>query len=241
MLIAQITDIHAAPDNDNLARLSRAMAWLNAFKPDLLVVTGDLVDEGWQAGYEAVAAALRRAPCRVLLLPGNADNRQAMRNRWQETMRWKQGALHFSEVINGTPVIGLDTTLEGETRGDITPHLGWLAATLAGCSRSALIFTHHPLFRCGIAPIDDVMCGGEAAFWQMIADNPVAPLAVCSGHAHRSISRVINGIPAYFCGSVCPANPLLLDASRIPPVTDAPALMIYDLRNGYLVASQVSV
>lgn len=242
MRIAQITDIHATPDNGNLARLRRATAWLAALAPDLLVVTGDLVDDGWHEGYKAVEAELLRARCRTLLLPGNADDREAMRRGFQETMRWPHaGALHFSEVINGLPVIGVDTTLPGETRGDIAPHLGWLAGRLAECTQPALIFTHHHLFRCGIAPIDNVMCAGEQAFWKVIAQNPVAPHAVCSGHVHRSMSAVVSGVPTYICGSVCPANPLLLDENRMPPVTDPAALMVYDLRNGCLVASQVGV
>lgn len=242
MRIAHITDIHATPDNGNLGRLRRVIRWLESLAPDLLVVTGDLVDDGWYEGYAIVEAELMRAQCRLLMLPGNADSREAMRHVWQETMRWPLcGALHFSDVINGVPVIGIDTTLPGETRGDIAPHLTWLTEKLASFTQPALIFTHHHLFRCGIAPIDEVMCGGDAAFWQVLAGNPVAPLAVCSGHVHRSMSTTISSVPAYICGSICPANPLWLDESRIPPVTDPAGLMIYDLRGGGLVASQVSV
>lgn len=51
MLIAQLSDIHAAPDNDNLARLHNAIDWLLALQPDLLVVSGDLTDDGW---HEAI-------------------------------------------------------------------------------------------------------------------------------------------------------------------------------------------
>lgn len=48
MLIAQLSDIHAAPENDNLLRLHQAINLLLAVKPDVLVVTGDLTDDGWR-------------------------------------------------------------------------------------------------------------------------------------------------------------------------------------------------
>lgn len=49
------------------------------------------------------------------------------------------------------------------------------------------------------------------------------------------------GMPAYICGSICPANPLLLEGSGVPPVTDAPSLMVYEVRDGLLVGSHVSL
>ena len=46
MLIAQVTDIHAAPGNENLSRFDRALSWLTHLQPDVLVITGDLTDSG---------------------------------------------------------------------------------------------------------------------------------------------------------------------------------------------------
>ncbi|WP_337587010.1 metallophosphoesterase family protein [[Erwinia] mediterraneensis] len=59
MLIAQISDIHASSDNDNLARFERALEWLAQVNPDALVVTGDLIDDGWHEGDKHIAAQLR--------------------------------------------------------------------------------------------------------------------------------------------------------------------------------------
>ncbi|WP_418336348.1 metallophosphoesterase [Rhizobium gallicum] len=50
MLIAQISDIHASPDNDGLARLKRAICWLATMQPAIVVVSGDLVNGGWREG-----------------------------------------------------------------------------------------------------------------------------------------------------------------------------------------------
>lgn len=44
MLIAQVTDIHAAPDNDHLERLEQVLSWLEPVGPDIMVLSGDLTE-----------------------------------------------------------------------------------------------------------------------------------------------------------------------------------------------------
>lgn len=241
MLIAQITDIHAAPDNDNLARLCRVLGWTQTLRPELIVVTGDLIDDDWHEGYAQIEQALIGTGCPFLALPGNSDNPAAMRDAFRRTVPWATpDALHFSETVGGVPIVGVDTTVAGDAGGDIAPHLDWLAATLASAAQPALVFTHHHLFTSGIAPIDAAMCRGVEPLAQRLA-HVTPPLAFCSGHVHRGMASVVGRVPAYICGSVCPANPLLLDDQRIPPVNDPPALMIHDLRHGRRVSSHVSV
>ncbi|WP_438805571.1 metallophosphoesterase [Sodalis sp. (in: enterobacteria)] len=79
MIIAQISDIHAAAANDNLCRLERALAWLDTLVPDALVLSGDLIDNDEIEGYPVIASRLARRPYPAYVLPGNADNRAAMR------------------------------------------------------------------------------------------------------------------------------------------------------------------
>ncbi|CCK00685.1 3',5'-cyclic-nucleotide phosphodiesterase [Cronobacter malonaticus 507] len=47
---------------------------------------------------------------------------------------------------------------------------------------------------------------------------------------------MLAGIPAYICGSVCPANPLWLGGAHVPEVCDPPALMVHRLENGMLAS-----
>ncbi|KYP97584.1 hypothetical protein BG74_01730 [Sodalis-like endosymbiont of Proechinophthirus fluctus] len=62
MVIAQISDIHVADDNDNLSRQDRALACLDIIAPDVLVLTGDLIDNSEIEGYTAIAARLTTYP-----------------------------------------------------------------------------------------------------------------------------------------------------------------------------------
>ncbi|MDQ0627664.1 metallophosphoesterase [Pantoea agglomerans] len=52
MLIAQITDIHAAPDNDHLQRFGQVLSWLKQVGPDVTVMIGDLTDGRTGAGMK---------------------------------------------------------------------------------------------------------------------------------------------------------------------------------------------
>src|SRR5260370_35251710 len=102
MLVAQISDPHIlapgklfhAPEKagppgagpnwgrlDAAACLVRAVVELNALapRPDVAVVTGDLVDHGSAAEYEHLRALLAPLAMPVFVIPGNHDTREGMR------------------------------------------------------------------------------------------------------------------------------------------------------------------
>ncbi|WP_074012708.1 metallophosphoesterase [Candidatus Sodalis sp. SoCistrobi] len=244
MIIAQISDIHAAAANDNLSRLDRALAWLDTLAPDALVLSGDLIDNDEIEGYPAIAARLARRPYPAYVLPGNADNRAAMRAAipapyWTDGGR---GALHFSVDIHGLRVIGLDTTVPGSAAGQVEAHLPWLKDALSAAGPAAsIVFLHHPVFPIGIAPLDRTMCDGAQALGTLLRHHPRRPLALAMGHAHRPAAGTLAGIPAFLCGSICPANPLWVGQATVPPAADPPALMIHRFVNGALASHFVSV
>ena len=78
-LIAQISDIHAKPGAASLKALDRALDFLATVRPDALIVSGDLANKPHEQGYALVRDALARVACPVLMVPGNADRREAMR------------------------------------------------------------------------------------------------------------------------------------------------------------------
>ncbi|CCJ72202.1 3',5'-cyclic-nucleotide phosphodiesterase [Cronobacter condimenti 1330] len=123
MLIAQLSDIHAAPDNLNLTRLDNALTWLTPLNPDVLVLSGDLIDNGWYEGYQRIAERLATFNCRIIILPGNADDRGAMRAVWGPSM-WPEapdnGPLHAVVDTPALRIIGLDSTLEVARRAALT-------------------------------------------------------------------------------------------------------------------------
>ena len=79
--VVSATDRPVVPGLDTTATLEAAVATVNALdpQPDLVVHSGDLVNAGRGAQYERAAYVLAglRAPLR--LVPGNHDDRDALR------------------------------------------------------------------------------------------------------------------------------------------------------------------
>jgi 3',5'-cyclic AMP phosphodiesterase CpdA len=242
MLVAQVSDIHARPDNQGLARLRRAVAWLEHLRPDALILSGDLVDDGWAEGYAAVELELRYLPCPCLAIPGNGDAKPLLRSTLPEAVRTDDGPLHFAVPLDDLVLVGLDVTVDGAAHGDASPHLDWLAHALERHAlRRPLLFTHQHVFPSGLAPMDEIMCRGLDELAALIAASSNRPLMIASGHVHRPMSSLFAGTPAHICGSLCPANPVLLDPAREPPVTDPPMLMLHQVTGQRVVSHHVAL
>ncbi|WP_225758810.1 metallophosphoesterase [Leclercia sp. Marseille-Q4284] len=124
MLIAQVSDIHAAPDNDHLARFDRVLGWLAQLQPDVLVLSGDLTDDGWLEGYRQIAARLGKVPYASLILPGNSDDRRLMRSVWGENAWAKDacdGALHIASGHVHRPIAGMFAGIPAHICASVCP------------------------------------------------------------------------------------------------------------------------
>ena len=83
MLIAQISDPHVTTEGtavralvDTPQRFADAVVTCAALPkvPDVILLTGDLVNDGTAEEYALLAEALAEAPCPVLPIPGNHDD-----------------------------------------------------------------------------------------------------------------------------------------------------------------------
>lgn len=244
MIVAQISDIHAAPSNENMLRLACALSWLADLKPDALVVSGDLIDDGWTEGYLELGAILNALNCPLLVLPGNSDDKPAMRAAF-ETRCGAVGdsdALHFKAQIGALRLIGIDTCLSGSSAGDVARHLDWLRLALeARQPQPTLLFSHHHFVPSGIPPMDAVIAQGGAELDSFLTQLPLRPLAISSGHVHRPMSSMFAGMPAHICGSICPANPLWFGGTHIPAANEPPMIMVHRFTGDGLVSSHVGL
>lgn len=88
MLIAQLSDIHVRPRGklyqdvvDSNRMFGQTVARLNEFdpRPDLVLISGDLVDEGRPDEYEMLVELLRPLAIPFVVLPGNHDDSDGFR------------------------------------------------------------------------------------------------------------------------------------------------------------------
>lgn len=200
MLIAQITDLHLGErlridgrDVDPAARLAEAVEHLNrlAPRPDFVVVTGDLTAEGRPEDYAAVAEGLAGLAMPFTVIPGNHDEREALRAAFPD-LAWSEpsgGFLHHVIALGPLRLIALDTVVPGESGGALcAARLDWLRARLDEApGQPTLIAMHHPPVSVGIEEFDAVSCRDGPALAALLRRYDNVEAVIC-GHVHRPIS-----------------------------------------------------
>ncbi|TWS97571.1 phosphodiesterase [Reyranella sp. CPCC 100927] len=252
MLIAQISDTHIKPDGqiayrrvDTADFLAKAVAHLNALhpRPDLVLVTGDLVDAGAPIEYARLKALLAPLAMPFYLIVGNHDARDALRAAFTEH-RYLPADGFVQYVIEGHPVrlIGLDTLVPGEGHGEMcATRLDWLEARLAESDRPTILFMHHPPFECGMAYMDgERLRDGADRLATIVQRHPNIERVLC-GHVHRSIQVRWAGTIAATAPST--AHQLTLDLDPAAPLTfkmDPPGALLHAWRPGSGLVSHIS-
>ena len=227
MLIAQITDSHiklpgrlAYGRVDTAQMLRDCVATMRALKqpPDLILLTGDLVDLGLPEEYAHLRSILAPLRKKIIAIPGNHDAREPMRAAFRDSGYLpEEGFLQF--VIDGEHpfrIVGLDTVVAGQGGGELcSDRLKWLDETLArGPEAPTLIMMHHPPFETGIGHMDAIGLRGKDGFASIMKRHAQVELIVC-GHLHRAIHATVGGRAALCCPS--PAHQVALDIDPNAP------------------------
>lgn len=220
MIIAQVSDTHirlpgklAYRRVDTAHYLRQAVAHLGALDPapDVIIMTGDLVDFGSPPEYAHLAELIAPLAPPVYLVPGNHDERDALRAAFP-AHAYLPPAGFLNYVIEDWPVrlVALDTLVPGEGGGEVCEErLAWLDRTLAAApQRPTMVMMHHPPFRTGIDFMDGHGLRNKEGFAAVIARHPHVERIVC-GHLHRSIQCRVGGTVASTCPS--PAHQIVLD------------------------------
>jgi 3',5'-cyclic-AMP phosphodiesterase len=198
MLIAQISDLHVAePDAwvrqlvDSNANLSAAIDYLNSLKPrpDLVVATGDLTDNGTTEEYRLLRNIFEALEIPLYVIPGNHDEVEALvvgldHHRY---LPREGGALQY--VVEGTPrIVAVDTTKPGYHEGLLgSERLSWLDETLsAEPAMPTMVMMHHPPFDSGIWWMDRSRLRDADRFEEVVRRHPQVR-RVIAGHIHRAI------------------------------------------------------
>jgi Icc protein len=261
MLVAQITDMHilaagklfhspnrATPPGadpgwsriDTAAHLARAVASLNALKPrpDVTIITGDLVDHGNADEYANLRTLLAPLAMPYFLIPGNHDSRDGLREAFaSDGYLPKAGFLHYAIEDYPLRLVALDTHIPGDPDGELcAERLGWLDRTLAAQpAKPTLVMMHHPPFACGIEHMDRHTLRDPAAFADLIARHKQVERVTC-GHLHRTIDRRFAGTVAGTCPAT--AHQLVLDLNPGTPaefIFEPPGYQLHLWRDGALV------
>jgi len=232
MIVAQLSDPHIVPHDkllygrvDTARFLANAVAELNRLDPlpDVVVVTGDLVDQGASAEYEHLGALLAPLTMPVFVIPGNHDAREALRQAFAaDGYLPGSGFLQFAVEDFPLRLVGVDTLVAGEHRGALCDErLGWLDRTLAAApDRPTAVLMHHPPFVTRIDFMDRYGLDGAERLAAVIARRPQVERILC-GHLHRAIDR-------RFAGTVAGTAPSTAHQIKLNLTPEAPLRFMFE-------------
>jgi 3',5'-cyclic-AMP phosphodiesterase len=225
MLIVQLSDPHVTVRGtlsngfiDTADALGRAVQHVLALepRPDVALLTGDLVDSVEPTGYARLRELLAPLPMPLYTIPGNHDDRGLLRAAFADAgFLPRAGAfLHYTVETHPLRLIGLDTQRAGEIGGELcAERLDWLAARLAEApQRPTLLFMHHPPFSTGL-PTDRHGFPGAEALGALLERHRQVQRIV-SGHVHRPVQALWHGVLASTCPATAHQLALDLDGTR---------------------------
>lgn len=240
MILCQITDLHIRAAGrksnrivDTAESLRRCIDQVNRFKPrpDAAVLTGDLVDFGQPEEYAFLRELLQSLKIPYYLLPGNHDERGALRAAFPDHAYLQSGDERIEYVIDDYPlrIVVLDTVIPGAGGGALDPDsVAWLDRVLqAQPDKPTVIVMHHPPFKTGIGFMDRVGLAQPAALARVVRRHPQVERILC-GHVHRAIHVRFGGTIASICPGV--AHQVELDLSPDAPerfVMEPPAFQLH--------------
>lgn len=236
MLVAQITDLHlgfdpGVPDEFNQQRFVRALGVLRAMPtpPDLLLVTGDIADNGEDVdAYRRYRDTIRDLPFPVHHVLGNHDGRAAFRSVFPD-LPWADGFLQYAIDGHALRVLVLDTLEEGRHGGAFcSRRAAWLRARLGeDPARPTLLVLHHPPIPTGIPWLTEEPGAPWIAQLRHAIGTRHNVVAMIAGHVHRPIVTSWNGITLIVCPSTAPQVALSLEPID-PSVPDNRPMIIAD-------------
>lgn len=195
--LIQLTDCHLFADPHRSLRdivtWPRFMATLQVVRQrvpnaDLLVLSGDTAHDETRATYESVFRELTDWTERCRILPGNHDDRDAIRGVFSPANDGPPGRITFHVAWPDWQVIGLDSQQPGELAGQLgSDQLDWLHGRLELSAVPAVLFLHHPPLDVQSAWLDRIGLRDATDFGRLLERHPQVRLVVC-GHVHQQLA-----------------------------------------------------
>ena len=242
-LVIQVSDLHLGAEwsaGDPVATTRAALAAVRRFPSpaEAVIVSGDLTETGAPGDYELARELLAELELPVYVIPGNHDDRAAMRRAFELP---GEGAepIQYAAELGPLRLLALDSTRPGSDGGELdAARLEWLESELARVpEQPTLLALHHPPLAIGIAVWDEIGLdpAGRAGLERVLVAHPQV-LGTVSGHVHRTLVGQLAGRPALAIPSAYEQARLAYDLAEIELCGDPPAFAVHSLVDGRLVS-----
>jgi 3',5'-cyclic-AMP phosphodiesterase len=147
VLIAQFSDIHVGGARYDVGLLRTAIAEINAARPDLVVVAGDVTDDGYPDQYPIAKDELAALECpHVVLVPGNHDARNVGYLGFEDTFGTRDSRTRFEAAGLEVALVAVDSSKPDLDEGEIgREHYEWIQEGFAGPADLRVFVCHHHL------------------------------------------------------------------------------------------------
>ena len=241
MILVQISDTHVDASNSLVygrfntnTALEKAVAVINAMDPlpDLVLHTGDIASRGNVERYERFREIVEPLQVPIVLIPGNHDERGALRQVFSGSTMLPTDGEFLQYVIDDFPVrlICCDSVIEDETPGELCPaRLNWLSDRLDDAGEQpTIVALHHPPFYSGMTGTTAKgLLRGGLQFAELLKQHAQV-VRVLAGHIHRPITTSFGGTIASSGPTTCYPFGLDMGADRVLNIVhEPPAIAIH--------------
>jgi 3',5'-cyclic AMP phosphodiesterase CpdA len=244
-LLLQISDTHLGADWHGVEPDECLLGAVEAIlelpqRPDALVISGDLTQNGTPGEYARVRELIAPLDLEPHVLPGNHDLRGPLREAFGLPGEGDEQTSHAVD-LGPLRLVCLDSIIPGGEAGALDEgRIEWLDRVLGEePEKPTVIAMHHPPLSTAIPSFDAI---GLAPEWRaelagVLARHPQIA-RVIAGHVHRVIvtelaGRAVLSVPSTYLQSLLKFAP-----EPIEMVPDPPGFAIHALRDG-MVTSHV--
>lgn len=180
MRMAHISDIHVGSNHFVSNLLNRAMVEINEMKPDVVMVSGDLTNDGFRQQYAAASVYLANLECeQVLTIPGNHDSRNVGYVHFEDIF----GSRNHVAYLPGITIVALDSSQPDLNEGRLgRQNYRWMVEKFNRPEDFKIVALHHHLVPLPGTGRERNIIEDAGDFLEMLVDHGVD--LVLSGHKH---------------------------------------------------------
>ena len=241
-VVAHISDLHFNGTRFNRSRIQSTLSYINARAAgiDVLLVTGDLADEGVPSEYREAYGVLE-SPLPMLITAGNHD----VREPFSATLLGAEtsGPINHARRVGDVLFLMCDSSVPGRNDGYIDDQtIAWMSAQLEAEDPHTPVFVafHHPPVELHMPFMDSIRQTGEERLVPLVERHPNIVAFLC-GHAHTPAVTRFADRPLCVAPGVASTLNLPFEGTEIVNRGQPPGIAFHIYDKGRLVTHYRSV
>lgn len=141
--IVHISDLHLGSVHFEERLLVRAIDEINNIHPDVVIISGDLTNDGLRPQYLEVRKYLDQMDCKLqIVIPGNHDSRNVGYVHFEDMFGSRNSAVH----LPGVTIVALDSTQPDLNEGKLgRQNYRWMVDQFTKPEDFKIVALHHHL------------------------------------------------------------------------------------------------